>query len=147
MIAKLRIRKWVWNFLWEYWVGLFSPLCGLCASKHISFSFVSFCFLVRDWYSWQWERPALFQLQDLHFCNDLFTLSSSCFRDSAVFPATWTMTGCVAGSRGTWGQALSPEVVLSYCLPTLPTFNIYWSWTIFFLPELTRATTFLHIAK
>lgn len=41
------------------------PLCGLCASKYISFSFVSILFLVKDRDSRQWERAALFDMQDL----------------------------------------------------------------------------------
>lgn len=59
------------------------PLRGLCASKHISFSFVSILFLVRNWDSWQWKRPALLDMQDLRSCSGLCTLTSSCFGDAA----------------------------------------------------------------
>lgn len=63
MRAKLSIRKWVQAFRWDPQPGLPSH-CGLCASKHISFSFVSVLFLVRAWDSRQWERPSLLDMQD-----------------------------------------------------------------------------------
>lgn len=63
------------------------PLCGFCASKHISFSFVSIHFLVRDWDSRQREKPALLKMQDLCSCNDLCTFASSGFGDAVGCPS------------------------------------------------------------
>lgn len=75
-------------------------LCGLCASKHISFSFVSVHFLVRDWDSRQWERLALLKMQDL--CALISAqLHLYPLELLLVVPATWAVDMCLAGSGGT----------------------------------------------
>ena len=96
--------------------------CWLCASEYISFSFVSIRFLVRDWDSRQWERPALLKMQDLSFCNDLCALASLCFGDADGSPShlgrSWV---CF---RGWWhlgtNSCLFPEAIPSYCLANPP---------------------------
>lgn len=126
------------------------PLRGLCASKHISFSFVSILFLVRGWDSWQWERPALLHMQDLRSHDGLCTLRSSGFGDAAGGPSqlgsSWVC--CREHCHLRTSPRLSPETAPSCCLTTLLPPNII------FLglfpaphPEFAWATTSLHIAK
>ena len=108
------------------------PLHGLCASKHISFSFVSILFLVSHWGSRQWKRPTSLNMQDLHSCNDLCTLRSSCFGDAVGCPShlgsSWAC--CRGHCRLKTSPLLSPETALSCGLPTLPSPNV-----LFFLND------------
>lgn len=46
MIAKLSIRKWVWNFLWEYRIGLFSHSADSVPANTSPFHLSAFVFLL-----------------------------------------------------------------------------------------------------
>lgn len=110
MIAKLRIRKWVRNFLWEHCVGLPSHSVDSVPANTSPFHLSAFCFLLEA------GIPGSGRDQHCFICRTCApTMVSAHLGPQAlemllVVPANWAVAGCAAGNTVTWGQALaSPQ--------------------------------------
>lgn len=106
------------------------PLCGLGASKHISFSFVSVLFLVRARDSRQWERPSLLDMQDR---QPLHNHADAAASELSRLPGR--QLNVLRRSRWHQNKTFAPLKEL----PVHPPYSL--SRTTFFLPELACNTT------
>ena len=127
MIAKLRIRKWVRNFLWEHCVGLSSHSVDSVPANTSPFHLSAFCFLLET------GIPGSGRDQHCLICRPCAPATVSAHLGPHALEML--LTGCPSQLGSSWvccrecwhlrtSPRLSPETAPSCCLTTLHPPNI-----------------------